>query len=381
MIDENDTQTDLDDFGNASESDDGASMNPESDSDKDTPETQERVRPSTDSRDSSGSGDFSTGCELCDEALSVMSGTELSENAAEGYESDLRGYFRFLEREEVPPLDAKIGTVKDYYRSLGSDGLAKNTLRRHHAAIKKFYIYVKIDTDRKSRLDCFALRQINPVDFANRDRIVKHPLSEEELESLFNATKSERDRCMLGVAAETGARRKSLAQIKLEDVDFENKEIEIRYEKEGKYKSQAIPISDELVFKLRTWVKAQRKHVAGSTGNSYLFPSSEGGHLSGGQLHGIVTEAAERAGIQEVVHRRLVTEREKKQGKSGYVEEHRVTPHLLRHTFSHIMDQAGLSTEARSDLLNHTSIEVTQRIYTHTKGEYKSLLRDRLYDN
>jgi integrase len=63
-------------------------------------------------------------------------------------------------------------------------------------------------------------------------------------------------------------------------------------------------------------------------GSRYIFGGRDQGHISTRQIQRLLDEAAERAGLQEM-----------KQGKVR--QRKRITPHLLRHSFSRWSLDAG----------------------------------------
>lgn len=189
---------------------------------------------------------------------------------------------------------------------------------------------------------------------------------------------------MILLDSEIGARNEALRVIELSHVHLsESGEkddiIQVPNTKIGG--CYPVPISNQMAMSLERWIEIGRESIVSDPGNTYLFPSKRGGKLdSGGSLWEIVHEAAEKAGLQEVVAQRKPTEAEKRNGvKKDMIEYHRVTPHLLRHTFSFLLEQAGLNTEARRDALDHQSVETTRKYYTHTKSDYERLIRELLH--
>ena len=53
-----------------------------------------------------------------------------------------------------------------------------------------------------------------------------------------------------------------------------------------------------------------------------------------------------------------------------------VTAHMLRHTYATRLEEAGLSPKIKQYLLGHSSIEMTQNVYTDTQGHYIDSLSD-----
>ena len=48
----------------------------------------------------------------------------------------------------------------------------------------------------------------------------------------------------------------------------------------------------------------------------------------------------------------------------------KVTPHILRHTYSTRLEEAGISPKVKQYLMGHASIEVTQNTYTDVQEDY-----------
>jgi integrase len=94
-----------------------------------------------------------------------------------------------------------------------------------------------------------------------------------------------------------------------------------------------------------------------------------------------VKSAAKSAGIQEVVAEREPTEAEiERKGASDSIKFCRVTVHTLRHTFSHLLEEAGLPTEARQAALDHENIDTTKEHYSYDQSDYEKLIREMRYE-
>ena len=48
------------------------------------------------------------------------------------------------------------------------------------------------------------------------------------------------------------------------------------------------------------------------------------------------------------------------------------TPHELRHTFCTLLYQSGVDVLTARDQMGHSSVQVTQEIYTHLDKQYKA---------
>lgn len=321
---------------------------------------------------------FNTGDPLVDECLETMSGSDIEESSANIYSSTLRCYIWHLNKKNKSILDSEIVDFKDFLRDRVEAHLSKNTICVDISAIKKIYKYIKIETKKELTIDLFLLQELSVSDFNVDTQYEREPLAEDELSNLFDAANRRRDRLMMATAGETGGRNESIRILKISDVDLEEDEIELQNTKSGgKYQ---IPISSSLALRLERWIEVELSGL--KTENEYIFPSHLGGYLeTSGAFRNIVVEAAKRARIQEVIAERPTTPAEKRAGvNADTIQWYRVTPHTLRHTFSHLLDEAGLTTKQRRDALDHKNIQTTE-VYTHSKSEYRDLIRDLLHDS
>ena len=329
----------------------------------------------------SESGRFKTGSTLANDYLRTAAGSEIEESSAKRYETDLRLYIRYLNSRGISPLNARVKHAKNYLREIARENLSTSTLKCRKGSLIGLYKYIRTELDVTAEMDIVALEYIDSNRFVTRDKVVKEPLSKAELGKLCDAASSRRNRLIMVVGSETGARSESLRVMKLEHLTLDSEEPSINVlntKSGGKY---SVPISDQVALDLDRWVEYMQSSVSNDSNNPYVFPSTDGGMIeSKNTIKRIVSESAEEAGLQEVVNKRKPTKAERRNGvEKDAVEYHRVTPHLLRHTFSQLLEEAGLGTEARRDALDHESIQTTKKHYTHTKSEYQDLIRRLLH--
>ncbi|WP_136717722.1 tyrosine-type recombinase/integrase [Halorientalis salina] len=376
----NDQQATLDVFGTNNEH--SAKLSGDKDTrNSETPSCASRdapVTPSSQNRSSNSSSCtsvFETGAPIANEFLETVSGAEIRESSARTYESRLRAYTRYLSRQDLVVLKAQVGDVKGFFRELAQQNIATTTLKSRQTAITKLYKYIRNASGCEAKIDLFLLQDIDANGFQTKNRAQKRPLDDEELTKLFDAMQSRRDQLIVLVASETGARNSDLRNIKINDVRFDNNIIEVPNKKSDR--TYSIPISDELALELERWIKIERVSGAKYSDSIYLFPSEQSEKLMANKsLSRIIERAADRAGIQEVVGEREPTQAERDKGvKKDKIQQHRVTPHLLRHTFSHLLKQAGLDSDARSAALDHNNIKTTKEYYTYNESEYKDIMR------
>lgn len=143
----------------------------------------------------------------------------------------------------------------------------------------------------------------------------------EEYRQLLNEANNLRDECIFRVLWETGIRRAECHRINCQDVNFEENSIDIDSAKEDGYRIVFIDPTTSL--RLKKYIEVNRKKYPNYNDTDALFLSEDGMRLSGEHISLKVREAAERAGIQEVLGRDAQGHR-----------RHKVTAHSLRHSFA-----------------------------------------------
>lgn len=102
------------------------------------------------------------------------------------------------------------------------------------------------------------------------------------------------------------------------------------------------------------WVDGDRNAVFHAKDSPYLLPTRRQERMDEQTVTDVVTEAAENAGLQEVVY-------ENHAGQSV----HRIGAHTLRKSFGvHFINDGG-DISLLADLLGHSDIETTKSNYLH----------------
>ena len=163
-------------------------------------------------------------------------------------------------------------------------------------------------------------------------------LSQDEVARLLNATTCLKHRAALSVAYGTGLRVAEVAALKVSDIDSERMLLRVERGKGGRYRNAMLP--NDLLILLRAWWRAGQQQGVMHR-NGWLFP---GQHtmkpISTRQLHRVVVETAQAAGISK-----------------------RVGPHTLRHSFATHLLEDGTDVRVIQVLLGHAKLETTA-LYT-----------------
>jgi len=163
---------------------------------------------------------------------------------------------------------------------------------------------------------------------------VPKAISDEDAERLIAAATSARDRALLLMLRDTGARVGTILSIDVEDIDVARKRVIARQKGGGLV---MLYLSERLVEALRVYL--------GDRCCGPLFPG-RGGRLTVPGARHLIQRLARRVGIVG-----------------------RVNPHSWRHAFARRCVRAGLDLSRTARLMGHKSVAVTARYYAVWDGD------------
>ncbi len=172
-----------------------------------------------------------------------------------------------------------------------------------------------------------------------KERKLPAVLTKQEVKELLNSLDSKKSKLMISLIYACGLRVSELINLKIDDLNFEEK---IGYIKQAKGKKDRIfNIPKFLINDLKQQVQNQKK-----ANHKYLFTNpSTGKPLSSRNIQQIVKKAAKKAKINKDVH-----------------------PHTLRHSFATHLLEDKVDIRIIQELLGHSDLSTTQ-IYTHISQE------------
>jgi integrase/recombinase XerD len=144
--------------------------------------------------------------------------------------------------------------------------------------------------------------------------------------------------CILLFLLDTGVRISELVNIRMADIDLVN--CICRVVGKGR-RERLVPFHTRTRKELQRYVNVSRPKLC-SYNARYLFPSSDGDHISVNSVQQFIRRIAIRAGLRGI----------------------KCSPHIFRHSFSTTFIAKGGTDFALMDILGHTSLQPTQK-YIH----------------
>lgn len=170
-----------------------------------------------------------------------------------------------------------------------------------------------------------------------KEKRIPEVLSKNEIKLLLGSIGNKKSKLMLSIIYACGFRVSELTNLKIQDLNFENKTGLIKQAK-GK-KDRIFNIPKALFADLKEQAEKQKQE-----GQEYLF-TSKNRRLTSRNLQKIVKTAAKSAGIRRSVH-----------------------PHTLRHSYATHLLEDGIDIRFIQELLGHADLSTTQQ-YAHVSRE------------
>lgn len=260
------------------------------------------------------------------EALSAEKGR--SEKTLTSYASDLN-----LANAAIDGglMNATESAVQQYLSSLPDK---PSSVARKASALRGFYKFLMLE----------KIITVNPtanLELPKRNRALPKFLTVEEIELLISSAGDVRNslrlRAMIELLYASGLRVSELCELPMSGILGNKLLIHGKGAKE-----RLVPMHDAAIHALNKWLDTR-----GDTNSKYVFPSSgKTGHIT-------------RDGFFKILKRCAIL--------SG-IEQNRVSPHVLRHSFASHLLAGGANLRAIQTMLGHEDISTTQ-IYTHVMPE------------
>ena len=268
-----------------------------------------------------------------------------SENTIDAYFRDAQKFTEFcvMNGTKSPNTvnEAYIGKYLDYLTFLGKSEATKT---RIIASIRGYYKYlVFIKAAKRNPADTIKVTKTqqkmpNVLDSNEIVLLLSQPSGDDY--------KSIRDRAMLELLYATGIKVSEIISLKLTDINTQLGILHIEEEAGGK--SRIVPIYPTAAKHISEYITSVRPLLIQDPTNQILFTNMNGKAMSRQGFWKLIKFYAVKAGI----------------------DEKRITPHTLRHSFATHLLENGADLKDIKEMLGHSDISSTQ-IYTQLiKNKY-----------
>lgn len=255
------------------------------------------------------------------------------------YKDDLIEYNEFLGNNFISITNVNYEIVKKYLKYLYERKINKSSISRKLSSIRGLYNYLV-------RENIIEVNYFNNISNPKKEIYLPKYLKEEELNKIFNVCNdndylSQRDSLIIELLYSTGVRVSELVNIKIKDIDIENKSIKVL----GKGRKERIVLYNNHTKEAMNIYLSDGYHKLNKLNSGYLILNKAGNKLSERYVRIIIDKLVRKAGL-----------------------DIKIGPHSLRHTFATDMIENGADLVTIKELLGHASLNTTS-IYTHITNE------------
>ena len=257
------------------------------------------------------------------------------------YKKDLKEYNNFIVSNKLNYKNLSYEDATKYLKFLNEEKNAKSSISRKLSSIRSFYKFLVLNniTDK----NIFLI-----VSSPKKDKKIPKFINYSDINEIFkvpniNTPSGQRERLILEILYGSGVRVSELVNIKLKDINLNNKSILI-YGKGSK--ERIVSFGDYAYEMILKYINEGRVNLLGNIKSDYLIVGKNKENLTTRRIEQIIDKIIEKTSIKL-----------------------NITPHVFRHTFAtHLLDN-GCDLLAVQELLGHVSLSSTE-IYTHVSNEH-----------
>jgi integrase/recombinase XerC len=261
--------------------------------------------------------------------------SQLTVNA---YKKDIESFMAFISsKEETNTIqETNYSQIRSWIVNLVQKGITNKSINRKISALNSFFKFLL-------KIEEVNLNPLSKHKALKTSKKVQIPFSENEINTVLDQINHNQDfegvrnKLIIELFYSTGIRRIELINIKLKDIDLENKTIKILGKRN---KERIIPLLNMVMDSVDIY-KLERNKLETITDNEYLFLTKKGVKVYETLVYRIINDYFSKASTKV-----------------------KKSPHILRHSFAtHLLNQ-GAELNAVKELLGHSSLAATQ-VYTH----------------
>lgn len=294
--------------------------------------------------------------------LAAEKGT--SRNTIISYKNDLENFLNYFDSKSIEKL--QIEDLKKYIEFLYKKNYSSSTMARNISAIRQFFIFLQLE----------GIIKNNPaelLEMPKKRETIPQFISEDEINRLLSSAKKDTSNygvqfyCMLELLYATGLRISELVELKISD-------IQKKYRKDGLYtvddfliingkgnKERLVPINKSAKDILIKYINLREMLLNGRK-SEWLWTT-------------MVTFSKNKKDTKvkyknkdNHISRQIFALNLKQLAIDNDVDEDKVFPHSIRHSFATHLLHRGADLRVLQELLGHSDISTTQ-IYTHIVDE------------
>jgi len=249
-----------------------------------------------------------------------------------------------LRRWRARLLDRTERWVEHPYRTPKEGSLSPHTINGHIRACRRLFRWLNLEGYIS---DNPALK----LNFIRTPDEEPKAATEEDIRRMLRVAKSTspRDYALLCFLIDTGARAGGVVSLTLDRLDLERRRALVIEKSQKRERARRVFFTTETRQALEEWLAVRPK-----TECDHVFLGVHGAPLSVSGLYQVLRRLAKKAGIKG-----------------------RFNPHSLRHAFARRVLQQGADLATLSQLMGHSSVEVTVHYYARWADDELGALHDR----
>ncbi len=262
------------------------------------------------------------------------------------YKRDIEDFIEFVKGEKMAPSILRLRNnrpCKNYLIYMSNQGLASTSINRKLASLRTFYDYLV-------RQEIVEDNYFSNIESMKKPKRLPSLLKNDEIKNLLSSIDKTtplgfRNYLIIEILYACGLRVSELCNLEIKQIDLKNETINIV----GKGDKERIVVMYEgLEEDLKTYLSNYRITLL-QKGNDkecrIVFLNNKGNPLTPRGVRVILNSIIQKMG-----------------------ETHKISPHMLRHSFATALLDNGADLRTVQELLGHENLSTTQ-IYTHVSVE------------
>ena len=304
------------------------------------------------------------------ETLTIEDG--LSRNTIESYHNDLKLFDQFIKKQNKSLEKTSETLIRLYIKKLNDDRISPTSIVRKISSIKRFFNFL----DDENYIDTNPSLNIGKPKITNR---LPKSLSEKEVLTLLETVNKDQSdfgvrlSCMIEILYASGLRVSELVSLPISSIEKEqDNKLKNYLIISGKgSKERLVPLNGTTIKILEKYL--QCRQGLGQKQSKWLFC----GHFRANKKANENRVEKKFNIIDKPITRQRFHQMLKELAIKANIDQKRVSPHIIRHSFAtHLLDR-GIDLRTLQELLGHSDISTTQ-IYTHIANKkLKDLLHQK----